>query len=75
MLWNCLLLGFLLLLLWAGLFLGAPGLIYSQGQWFGLSPHELNLIHYCGLGITKLLVLILFAIPYATEGWYREHAT
>ncbi len=35
-----------------------------HGRIFGLTPHELDLIIYCGLGVMKLLVLVLFFIPW-----------
>jgi len=57
-------LGALLLLVWALQFVAAPGLIQAQGKWIGLSEHEMSLINYCGLGLLKILVLVLFVIPY-----------
>ena len=35
-----------------------------HGRMFGLSPHELDLIIYCGLGLFKLFVFILFLFPW-----------
>ena len=35
-----------------------------HGKMFGLSPHELDLIIYCGLGLFKLFVFIFFLIPW-----------
>ena len=47
---RCFLLGFLLLLIWAGAFIFARDVIHDlYGQMFGLSDHELDLIHYCGI--------------------------
>ena len=47
---RCFVLGFLLLLIWFGVFVLAGDVIYNlHGKMFGLSPHELNLIHYCGI--------------------------
>ena len=31
---------------------------------FGLSQHELRVIHYCGMGLTKLAVGVFFLIPW-----------
>jgi hypothetical protein len=56
--------GFLLLLLWGGLYVLVPGPIYAQAEWFGFSRHETNLIHYCGMGLVKMCVLIFFLFPY-----------
>ena len=44
-------------MIWFGVFMLAPSVIYSlHGSMFGLSPHELNVIHYCGMGFIKLVV-------------------
>lgn len=60
---RCWVFGFLLLLLWGGLVL--TGSIYKlHGPIMQLSRHELELIHYCGLGLFKLLVLTLFFFPW-----------
>jgi hypothetical protein len=61
---RCFVLGFLFLLLWAGSFALLSGPIYAQGEWFGLSPHELDLIHYCGMAFVKMCVLLFFLFPY-----------
>ncbi len=63
LLW-CFVLGVVLLLVWVALYMFAPGMIYKQGQWFGLAPHEVDLIHYCGMGFWKAGVLLFFLFPY-----------
>jgi hypothetical protein len=35
-----------------------------HGRMFGVSPHELDLIFYCGMGLFKLCVLVCFFIPW-----------
>ena len=35
-----------------------------HGKWFGLTPHELDLIIYCGLGLHKLFVNLFFLFPW-----------
>lgn len=30
---------------------------------FGLTKHELDLIHYCGMGLLKLFVFLFFLFP------------
>lgn len=35
-----------------------------HGKMFGLTPHELDLIIYCGLGLFKLFVFIFFLFPW-----------
>jgi hypothetical protein len=63
---RCWIFGFVLLLFWGGFFVLAPNVIYDlHGSMFGLSPHELNIIHYCGMGLTKLVVICLFFFPWA----------
>ena len=61
---RCWIFGFLLLMIWFGFFMLAPNVIYSlHGSMFGLSPHELNLILYCGMGLVKLIVICFFFFP------------
>ena len=65
-LFRCLVFGFLLLLIWFGLFLLAPNVIFGlHGRVFGLSPHELNLIHYSGMAFLKLVMICFFFFPWA----------
>jgi hypothetical protein len=62
---RCWLFGFLLLLIWAGFFLLVPDVIYDlHGNMFGLSQHELNIIHYSGMALVKLCVILFFFIPW-----------
>ena len=61
---RCFVLGFLLLLLWTAFFVFLPGPIYAQGKWFGLSPDEVDVIHYCGIALVKMCVLLFFLFPY-----------
>lgn len=62
---RCWIFGFALLLFSLVMILVAGGIIDSiHGRMFGLSPHELDLIFYCWLGALKLLVLVLFFMPW-----------
>ncbi|MHB0958274.1 MAG: DUF6868 family protein [Pirellulaceae bacterium] len=62
---RCWLLGMLLLLIWYGVFLLVPNVIYSlHGSMFDLSPHELNIIHYSGMAFVKLVVILFFFFPW-----------
>ena len=62
---RCTVIGFLLLLFWFGAVTLAGDLVYSvHGAMFDLTPHELNVIHYCGMGLTKLVVGFFFLIPW-----------
>ena len=65
-LFRCWLFGFVLLLVWFGLFMLAPNVIYGlHGSMFDLSPHELNVIHYSGMAFLKLIVICIFFFPWA----------
>ncbi len=35
-----------------------------HGSLFGLTPHELDLVIYCGLGLLKLFVLVFYVFPW-----------
>jgi hypothetical protein len=62
---RCTVLGFGLLLLWFGAYLLIGDLIYQlHGNMFGLSQHELDVIHYCGMGLVKLFVFVFFLFPW-----------
>jgi Family of unknown function (DUF6868) len=62
---RCWIFGFLLLLIWAGAFMLAANVIHDlHGSIFGLSPHELNVIHYCGIAFVKLCVILFFFFPW-----------
>lgn len=62
---RCWIFGFLLNLIWAVVFMLAGNVICDlHGSMFGLSPHELNVIHYCGMGLTKFAVGVFFFIPW-----------
>ena len=62
---RCWLFGLLLLLIWFGFFMLAPDVIYDlHGSMFDLSPHDLNLIHYGGMAVVKLVVICLFFFPW-----------
>lgn len=62
---RCTVLGFLLLMFWFGAVMLAGDLVYAvHGAMFGLGPHELQTIHYCGMGLVKLLIGCFFLIPW-----------
>jgi hypothetical protein len=62
---RCFIFGYFFLLLWAGVYFGAKNLLLRvHGQLFGLTEHEMALIHYCGMVIVKVWVLLFFLIPY-----------
>ena len=60
--WIC---GFVLLYISIGVILLAGNFAYRlPGELFGLSKHDLDLILYCSIVVIKLLVLVLFFIPW-----------
>lgn len=61
----CWLLGFVLLFAWFAMFLMLRNFIQRiHGGMFGLSVHELNVIFYCGMGLWKLGVILLYLFPW-----------
>ena len=62
---RCWIIGFALLLFSFVMFMLTGEVIDDiHGRMFGLSSHELDLIMYCGLGLLKFGVLLLFFIPW-----------
>jgi hypothetical protein len=62
---RCWIFGFLLLMVWIGMFMLASQVIYGlHGGMFGLSPHDLNVIHYSGTAFLKLVVICFFFFPW-----------
>jgi len=61
---RCFVFGFLFLVLWFAIYILADGLLYRQAAMFHLTPHEVDLIHYCGMGLVKGFVLVFFLFPY-----------
>ena len=49
----------------AGIFPLVGDMIFGlHGGMFGLSGHELSLVHYSGLAVAKLIVIFVFFIPW-----------
>jgi hypothetical protein len=62
---RCVVFGILLLLLWMGVYLLAGDLVYRiNGPLFGLTQHEMNLMHFYGIVFVKCCVLLFFLFPY-----------
>jgi Family of unknown function (DUF6868) len=62
---RCVFLGFGLLIIWAAVFFAAGDLLFRlNGPIFGLSQHEMNLMHFYGIVFVKCLVLLFFLFPY-----------
>jgi len=60
---RCFVLGYLLLLLWFVVYVLA-GDFGIAGKLFGLTPHEVDKINYCGMAFVKSAVLLFFLLPY-----------
>ncbi len=57
--------GYALLLLWFVLFAFGPDWMFRmQSQWFEISKAEFNIIHYCGIGLMKIILIVFFLFPY-----------
>ena len=62
---RCWIINMLLLLFSCAIFISTGDLIDRvHGRTFGLTPHELDLIIYCGLALHKIMVIVLFFIPW-----------
>lgn len=58
--WIC---GFVLLSVWLGVFMS--NIVHKvHGPLVGLSDHELDVFHYCGIVFLKLIVLMFFFVPW-----------
>ena len=67
-------LGILFLAAWTNLFIVWDIRLYaSHAQWFHLSYHEFELIHYCGMIVLMLCLTTAFLLPYLAIKWY-EHS-
>ncbi len=56
-------LGLVMLLIWVAA-LASQVIHQFHGPMLGLSDHELDLIHYCGIGLLKMLVIAFLFIPW-----------
>lgn len=62
---RCVFIGIFVLLVWWGALLLGGDLAYSvQSKMVPLSRSQFNLIHYCGMLMTKATISLLFLFPY-----------
>jgi len=62
---RCFVLGYLLLLLWVGVYLLAGNFLYRvNASLFGITPHEMDLLNFYGIAFVKCCVLLFFLFPY-----------
>jgi len=71
---RCVILGVAVVIVWFVFFLVADGLIYSvHGRFFGeITNRQFQVIHYCGMGLTKLFVTVFFLLPYVAIRWTNK---
>ena len=61
----CAIINYSLLLLWFFLFLFArQWMRWLHGRWFRLSDEAFDAMHYCGIGIFKLGIILFNLVPY-----------
>ena len=64
LLW-CTAINYGLLLWWFLAFLLARDSIYRlHGKWFRMSPEQFDMIHYAGMALYKIVILLLNLVPY-----------
>ena len=62
---RCTGLGVLVLLIWVGFYVLLGDVVYQvHGDIFGLTKDTLDVIHYCGMGMLKLVVFAFFLFPW-----------
>ncbi len=62
---RCFVLGYCFLILWFAAYLLAGDLIYRlNGSLFGVSQHEINLMHFFGIALVKVSLFVFFLFPY-----------
>ncbi|MHC4085033.1 MAG: DUF6868 family protein [Planctomycetota bacterium] len=68
---RCFILGFVVLIIWFLFFLVAGGLIYDiHGSMFKeITGRQIQVIHYCGMGLLKLFIFVFFLFPYIAMRW------
>ena len=63
LLW-CVGLNYMFLLIWFGVFVFAHDWMYRiHGRWFKLSVEAFDVIHYAGLGVYKIGIILLNLVP------------
>jgi len=67
---RCFFLGMAFVFIWFLLCVATGNAMYElHADWFGMSTHEVKIIHYCGLMFTKICVFVFFLIPYIACKW------
>jgi len=64
LLW-CWIINFAVLLIWAGMFMLARDWMHRfHGRWFRLSGEQFDMIHYSGIAIYKLAIILFNLVPW-----------
>lgn len=60
----CVIINYVFLLIWAGAFIFAHGWMYRlHSRWFKIPVETFDAIHYAGLAIYKITVIIFNLVP------------
>ena len=72
LLWSALI-NYGVLLLWFLIFIAAHDWIYLlHGRWFRLSIEQFDMVHYAGMAIYKIGILLLNLVPWLTLQIYER---
>lgn len=62
---RCLIVGAGLLVFWFVILLLAGDMAHGvHSKFYDITKQQFDVIHYCGMGLTKLIVFVAFVIPY-----------
>ncbi len=63
LLW-CVIINYVLLLIWVGLFIFAHDWMYRWHRWlFAFSVETFDTLHYAGMGIYKIAIILCLLVP------------
>jgi len=75
LLW-CTILNYLVLLLWFVAFTGAHDWMFKlHGRWFRLTAVQFDALHYGGMAVYKVGILLLNLVPYVALNIVARHAS
>ena len=67
---GCLGINYGILLLWFGVFVVAHDALYRlHTRWFRISMAQFDAVHYAGMAVYKIGVLLLNLVPYVALRW------
>jgi len=74
-LFCCTILNYLVLLLWFVVFSLAHDWIFKlHGRWFRLTTAQFDALHYAGMAVYKVGILLLNLVPYVALNIVARHA-